>query len=243
MKLKETPWEKRNLGVNSSAVMVFEESDTLETLHRSVTENECYEYQEATVPMGRIDLLNALINQGFRFAEVAITTSMKPECVLPKAYQRRINDFSCHLADEDELCLIFDTIEREMIFQSDKISLNPRFGPEVASRRYGNWMKDEIRDINVCPYIITYCDKRLGFSIMKKRGNDVVDGLLSGLFNASRYSGLGIYLGYYTIEAARLMGAKVVKAHVSSNNLPVIKVNQLLGYQIEHMEYVLTKQC
>ena len=191
--------------------------------------------------MGRIDLLNGLLAGGYRFAEVAIHQSMKPECVLPKALERHLGEFSLHVANGTELKQIFDAIDGGMIFRTDKISLNPRFGPMVAARRYGNWMRDEIAREDTYPYIISRGCKAIGFSVLKYSNNDSVIGLLSGLMDASRFAGLGIYLGYYTVEAARKMGAKRVKAHISSNNPSVMKVNQMLGYQIESMHYVSTR--
>ncbi len=240
MWIQESPWEKKNLGIESSAVFHLEENDDQAVLPE-IIDNQSYVYQEAVIPMNRIDLVNGLLSGGFRFAEVAIVQSMAPICKLPKAYERHLPEFSLHVADAENLKQIFGVIDSGTVFQTDKISLNPCFGYAIAARRYGNWMRTEVGLNNVCPFIICRGNEAVGFSIMKSDEKNDVVGLLSGLMNKSRNPSLGIYLGYYTIEAARQMGARKVKAHISSNNPSVLKVNQALGYQIESMSYILTR--
>ena len=240
MWIQESPWEKKNLGVESSAVFHLEENDD-QTVLPEIIDNRSYVYQEAVIPMNRIDLVNGLLSGGFRFAEVAIRQSMKPVCTLPKAFERHLQDFSFHLADRSEINQVFQTIKSGEIFRTDKISLNPRFGPEIAAHRYANWMETELDRGNTAVYITRCKCESIGFSILKREQDDVVSGLLVGLFQPKKYLGIGVYLGYCTIEAARAMGAKLLKANVSSNNPSVVKLNQMLGYQLETMHYVLTR--
>lgn len=241
MRIKETPWEKENLGVESSAVFYIEECDTGAILEEKVVDNSEYIYQEAVVPTTRIDLLNLLLRNGFRFAEVAMQQSVKLPSSLPKAFERHARNFSFRLANEDEINQVYHSIVNGYVFQTDKISLNPRFGPKVAARRYINWVRKEISEKKAFLYMIQCKNENIGFTILKIDEKRVCNGLLTGLLNLESYSGFGIYLGYCTILAAGSMGAKCLKAHVSSNNIPVIKVNQLLGYQIEDMNYILTR--
>ncbi|MBE6908523.1 MAG: hypothetical protein E7474_02800 [Ruminococcaceae bacterium] len=240
MWIQETPWEQKNLGVASSAVFHFDGNDDPAAVTETV-KNQDYIYQEAVIPMNRIDIVNGLLAGGFRFAEVAIAQSMKPVCELPEAYQRHLHEFTFHPADENEIKQIYDAVDGGSVFQTDKISLNPRFGPAVAARRYGNWIREEIANRGARPYIISYGDEAAGFSVMKTDDKGTVTGLLSGLMSTSRFPGFGVYLGYYMIEVAKANKAKRIVAHVSSNNPSVIKANQLLGYQIENMNYLLTR--
>ena len=241
MKIKETPWERENLGVESSAVFFIEEDDTRAVLDQEIANNRKYQYLEAVVPTSRVDLLNALLESGFRFAELAIQQSTKTSYALPKIYERHARDFSFQLAKEDEIKDIYGAILQGSVFTTDKISLNPQFGPCVAARRYYNWISKEINEQKAYAYIIRCKEKNIGFTVLKKENNSVCDGMLSGLLSPDAFAGYGVYLGYSIIQAAASMGAKVLKAHVSSNNMPVIRANQMLGYQIESMLYVLTK--
>ena len=75
MRIKETPWEKENLGVDSSAVFYIEEDDTIAVIEEIVKNNK-YIYQEAVVPVTKTDLVNSLLEGGFRFAEVSMLLSV-----------------------------------------------------------------------------------------------------------------------------------------------------------------------
>ncbi len=240
MWIQESPWEKKNLGVESSAVFHLEENDDQAVLPE-IIDNRSYVYQEAVIPMNRIDLVNSLLSGGFRFAEVAIEQSMKPISALPEGYKRHLHEFSFHRASTNEIILIYEAVDGGTVFDTDKISLNPQFGPAIAARRYGNWIREEISNNGARPYIIGFGGRAAGFSVMKKNDNNEMVGLLSGLMNKRSYPGVGIYLGYFMIEEAKAIGAKRIIAHVSSNNPSVLKANQLLGYQIDNMNYILTR--
>ena len=240
MRIKETPWEKENLGVDSSAVFYIEEDDTIAVIEEIVKNNK-YIYQEAVVPVTKTDLVNSLLEGGFRFAEVSMLLSVKIPSVLPRIFKRHVNDFSFHVADETDIEQVFESIKYGTVFQTDKISLNPRFGPKVAAKRYTNWVSKEINEHRAFVYIIQCKNRNIGFSILRMNEKKICDGLLSGLLNLESYSGFGVYLGYYTILAAKSMGGERLLAHVSSNNMPVIRINQMLGYELESMSYVLTR--
>ena len=111
MILQETPWEREHLGVRSSAVFHFEEGDSEQNIPSGVLDNREYEYQEATVPMNRIGLVNALLRSGFSFAEVAMHLTISPDAlVVPAGIKKRMSMFSCHPAGPDELGIIFESI-------------------------------------------------------------------------------------------------------------------------------------
>ncbi len=242
MQIKETPWEIKNLGVASSAVFQFDEFDTAESLDESVLDNRDYEYQEAVVPAGNVDLLNRLLSSGFRFSELAIHIDMKPYGQLTEPLKRRLGAFSYHLADEEELRMILACLRQGDIFKTDKIATNPRFGPKVAGNRYANWAEGEIREKKAFAYVVQCKNDKIGFFVLKPMGEGVVDGLLAALFDVNRYQGFGFYVGYFLIEASRIeLGAKLLIGQVSANNPSVIKVNQILGYQLRDMYYIATK--
>ena len=242
MTIIETPWEIENLGVRSSSRIIFDDcSDDEETIRSELNKLDA-DYQEAVVPMGRVDLIQFLNASGFRFAEVQIRSSVEiDKLVMPKVAMRRLHFYACHEASQEEVEQILYTIQYGHIFKTDKIALNPKFGEDIAGRRYANWIKKEISDSRTKMYVLTSKGTNKGFMVIKHRGNGIVDGLLTGLFDAQKDIGIGYYLGYFLVQKAKEMGGKKVTATVSSNNLTVLRENEELGYKIQGMSYIMVK--
>lgn len=238
MIIRETPWEKDNLGVASSAVFQFEEGD--DALPGGVVDNRDYEYQEAVVPMKKVDLLNALLRCGFSFAEVAMHISVRlDDIAVPAMFSRRMEGLSYHPASREELDLILDTMRQGNIFLTDKIALNSRFGPKVAGRRYALWTAGEVARGTAWAYIVECEGEKIGFFVLKQAGPKTADGMLSGMFDTSRSMGLGFTVVYYPMVEAKARGMTKLVTTVSSNNPSIYKINQALGFQIQKMDYIL----
>lgn len=239
---KQTPWERENLGVRSSVVFQFEDGDDVKCLPESIADNHFYEYQEAVVPMGKVELLNRLLKAGFSFAEVAMHISANLEkIVVPSMFKRRLTDLSYHRSTADEWLLINEAMRKGEIFVTDKIALNGRFGPKVAGRRYALWSEKEINAGNAIPYIVEYREEKVGFFILKKVNDRTADGMLSGMFDTSKSMGLGFSVVYYPMVEARMMGMTKLVTTVSSNNPSIYKINQQMGFMIQQMDYILYK--
>ena len=127
------------------------------------------------------------------------------------------------------------------VFDTDKVSLDPKLGKEKAGNRFYNWCKKEIEGGTSKPYIVKDSkENSVGFFVLKDINSRVSDSLLAGLFNKDEV-GLGYSVLYFPMVQAKKEGKRKIVTSVSSNNLPSVKTHMLLGYSIQHMSHVFIK--
>lgn len=241
MNIKETPWEKRNLGVESSVEFYIESEDCISTLSTSVLENRDYKYQVTHIPVGKVDILNEFLQHGFYFAEtkIELIADLKKFSLSP-AFERFSSLLDYHRVNKEELDMIYAKM-RDGIFDTDKIALDPCFDAHIAGNRYALWTKDEILAGICSVYIVTQNDDRIGFFVLKKVNDRIGDSFLAGLFDKNYNVGLGFSVLYFPMEEAKRLNFKKIITGVSSNNPDSVKMHLALGYQIRAMNYTLVK--
>ncbi len=239
MIIKETPWETRNLGVQTSVEFYFEVTDV--TISETVLKNTIYRYQVAHVPVGRVDLVNELLDNGFSFSETKIELSADLKALsLPNRFARFSEKLSYHAADEQEITRIFKSM-KEGVFATDKVALDPYYDACKAGERYVYWTQDEINSGSTWAYIVTNDGLDLGFFVLKRVTDRIGDSFLAGLFDKERDSGLGFSVLYFPMLEAKNNGIKKMVTGVSSNNPDSLKMHLALGYEIKNMVYTLIK--
>lgn len=240
MKIIDAVWEKRNLGVTTCEV-TFEAQDSLEDI--DTTYNELlpqYEYRVFRVPASRFDISLLLQNKGCRFIETAITLQNDLADIYVKdMYKAFCNKCSWELMTDDDLVQLYAEI-RTGIFQTDRIYLDPYFSKDVAANRYVFWTQDLVKQ-NCLPHKVMFGDKVIGFFLNKSEKNGTCKGLLAGVYQSFLRTGMGFLVQYAGIACAKAQKATYRKLNVSSNNLPVIKINMELGAKIKNLEYVLVQ--
>ena len=241
MKTKETPWESRNLGVDSSVEFYFEQGDSVITLNEDVLSNKQFTYQVAHIPVGSIDVVNELLQHGFTFAEtkIELTADLK-KLTLPSVFERFSEGMSYHKATDSEQEKINASIIGG-IFSTDKVALDPHFSACIAGQRYVYWTDDIVKAGVGFSYIVSRNGEPIGFFVLKKSSERIGDSFLAGLFDKDRNSGLGFSVLYYPMVEAKCMGLKKMITGVSSNNPDSVKMHLALGYQIKSMDYTLVK--
>lgn len=241
MNKKLTPWENRNLGVESSIEFYFEPMDSADGLGVDVLNNNDYMYQVAHVPVGNIGVINTLLKHGFEFAEtkIELTADLK-NLILPAMFERFSDGLGYHPATNEEA----ETIKAAMMvgmFSTDKVALDPHFSACIAGQRYVYWTEDIVKAGVGFSYIVSRNGEPIGFFVLKKSSERLGDSFLAGLFDKDRNSGLGFSVLYYPMVEAKRMGLKKMITGVSSNNPDSVKMHLALGYQIKSMDYTLVK--
>jgi hypothetical protein len=143
-------------------------------------------------------------------------------------------------ADDEQGCArLFAEIERG-IFDSDRVSVDPRFTQAQAARRYVNWVRGAMNaDSQVYEYL--YKERPIGFSVIKDLGDGSMDPFLGGMYVDFKKSGLGINLFVKDLQIIASLGATSTVATVSSNNPVVWKLYLQLGYSLREIKHVLVK--
>ncbi len=238
MKIINATWEKRNLGVTCQEVEL-DLSDSIQHLDTALEQLNS-EYQVIKLPCGKPELLLYLQSRGFEFIEVM--TSCYHEGRLPTMnglQNRLLVHLSCVEASNKELSMIFDQIHSGM-FATDRVAIDPRFGPEFAARRYVGWIDDEIGR-GAIVYQIAFKKLRIGFFVLGSQKDDEWSAILGGIYPSYQNIGFGLLMNYLEVSKGIEKGAKRVYSAFSSNNTAASSIHFALGYQITNQKYILTR--
>lgn len=236
MVVKEAPYEKRNLGV-AAVIFTVVPTDTAADILPAVSACDA-EYQELHIPAGNFAALCTAQQAGFQFIETAIRLQLDlKDLALPRVLQRFEPYLSAVEADECTFAQILQRVEQGDMFLTDKIALNPRFGKAASGRRYRYWLQDARAQGASC-LLVRYKGESIGFGAGQRIAPTVMDAFLAGIFPEFSRTGLGFAAAYSTLRVWQGEGITRSVASVSSNNVPVLKVNEMLGYKVSGLEYI-----
>jgi len=241
MKAIDAFWEKRNLGIDTKE-LILNKNDSLSEIENILSQlSSVKQYIVAKIPVGRPDFIKFLTDEGFCFVESLFEITLRIEAFqLPKSL-KRIDDMLMYRklttgAD-------FERLEREIkrgIFTTDRIALDANFGIDVAAIRYINWINDEVRNGSEV-FEILYKENPIGFFTLKNLSNGRYDGFLTGMYHSERNLGFGFSVLSKQIKELRKRQAKFCVSHISSNNLPIMRLCLSFGFSPTDIVYVMTK--
>ena len=238
MKVIDAFWEKRNLGVDT-VEFVAEKNDAAEDIYRIITSSE-KGYNTIKLPGERPDL-NCLMNElGYTYIETSfhLTHNLR-EPVLNPVQKRMTDCVSYAKMDNDDIDTLFAEIAKGM-FITDRIALNPRFGIEIANKRYINWIKDELQ-CGTELFKLIYKNDAIGFFTFKETEKGVYYPFLAGMYEKYNKSGLGINIVLKPLREARERSGRMCSTYVVSNNLNSLTANLELGYKIQSFNNIFYK--
>ena len=198
------------------------------------------EYVLAKVPMGNVRLLHELEQEGYRFLATQISIVLdiddRPEPPLfVQSLARRID--ARPLAD-GQLEELLSKIDADMV-DTDRVSLDPALGRDLALHRHRAWVRDEYADPrNVLRGLFLGADL-VGFFLLGHVTAEHYFASLAGVFSRYKGSGLGVAAIWKPIEWAEQNGVKRLTTRNSSNNPDSLKTHLALGYRVERLEYIL----
>lgn len=244
MNIVHAIWEKRNLGLDAWEVSLGEQdaADISATLAALRDSKYAGAYVCVKLPVGCIKLLHALEDEGFRFMETQLhlKDSFKPDDVKKSLTAAGICVESVEVPKT--VAHWREVIERITpgMFETDRIAMDPLFGPEVACVRYKNWCMDLFSDERSRLMVYTAGGHEVAFNLQlydeRRKYNK---GLLGGVFSPYKDSGFGAAI-VLDEEGRNRYGSR--KTSVSSNNPAVVKLHQVCGRIIYGMSYVLRKK-
>jgi len=236
MKFVDAYWDTRSLG-DRCATLLFQTSDGKEDVAEAMRLSSEYDLITASVPSGSNLLPGELEAAGFRFVETKLCYEHDlKQVTLPEFEKRFLPDISIKEASEEEIRYMEEAIGNGL-FATDKISLNPRFGVKVAGKRYINWISDEMEK-GAHLYSFFYKDVLSGFFIYKESAPETVYPFLAALFPGKYEKILGVNLVFSCISLAKENEYRRYITDVSSNNLPIIRIIELLGMRIYDIQYI-----
>ena len=236
-------WEKENLGVTARE-LVFAEGEPFDPAAVEAAAAGVA-YAVVKVPVGDPAFLFGLPALGFSCVETQLSVS-KPYAEfdfddrLVRLLSRGIRFEP--VTDAAGVDAVVEAITEDM-FRTDRIALDPHFGPAKGRTRYVNWLRSTVAGPDAVLFEFMKGDARYGFSLCRKESSGEWDYLLGGIYSAYRNSGLGLLTPAAPFLFARQEGCPLtrVKTSISSNNVPVVRLYAHLGYVLDLSRYVYVK--
>lgn len=240
MKVTAAIWELENLGKHTVEWVLGDQDSVTSADLASVV--GC-EHVVVKVPAARIDQIHFLEEKGFRFVEAQCSLSRETAAPFPKpavvesiarlASRRKIGSLA-------ELQPVLQRIKANL-FSTDRISLDPQFGPQLAANRYCRWMSQVITQPQALVFEIQRREKGVGFFYAELHSAETLKVILGGIYPEYQASGLGLLLIQQPLALARELSATRIETEISSNNLPVLRLYEALGYHVSGLHYVLRR--
>lgn len=241
MVITDCVWEIANIGKKTCEVLI-EENDNVdvEVLNNL---NGKYEYQVVKVEPANVEANFFLSNNGFYLIETQMELELKYKDFnfndpLVKFIEPNVHFLD--ITEKEDFETLFDRMTPEM-FNSDRLALDPYFGPGFSYKRYCNWMKTSFDNKTASFFHIIYKGEYVGFSMYRIKGN-VWHGDLGGVYPQFG-QGLGLLTACAPFIYMKQRDFTVVKlvSAISANNGPVIPTFNYCHYNFKKFKYVFVK--
>ena len=234
MKIVDCFWEKTNLDCRVAEVSATPDDDFSEETLSDLEKNYDYIVLKFAVADYKHYLLAAKHQYAFIETQLTLQKRMKDWCLSPSD-SRLLKDFSIEdVSDNSKLLEILDKIDGNM-FTTDRIYLDPEFGPKYSTQRYKNWIKSAFeKGASLQKFL--YRNKEIGFGIARIEDN-VMYGILGGLYSGM---GLGIIAPTYPLLYQK-KDFEWFRPKISMNNTPVLRLYNHFKFEIINTEYVFVK--
>lgn len=240
MKIVNAVWEKRNLGCDAYEISL--DKKDLERSPESLLEelraqNFSHAYVVLKMPVGNLKILHALEDEGFRFMETQLyLRDHFAPLETPEQIQKWMQGMERVTVEKTREAWgrVIERITPGM-FKTDRISLDPLWGEDVACRRYKNWCWDLFGNPNSWMWLLKVDGKEISFGVnVRDEKTGMEDGILGGVFSEYQGNGYGVFQILNT-------GCSKLKILISSNNSNILRIYQNYGMIIYKERYVLRK--
>ena len=243
MVISDCHWELKNLGESTVEIKIEPgDSACASSIDEAV---DGYAYQVVKVPSGYPEFNFLLGSMGFVLIETQLHVSKRFrdfdfDNKLLKVVARDVGFQAAE--SQQQMKDIVSKISPDL-FSTDRICLDPKYGPAVGRNRYVNWITSSFGNGTLL-YEVTVKGKPVGFGFHGIREDGkVLEYWLGGIYEQYKSSGLGILTPASPFLYGRCEGFAFdkVDTHISSNNLPVVRLYNTLGYSIEGFDYIFVR--
>lgn len=239
MKVVDAVWEQRNLGIRCAEVELARDDDAGECRARLLKIERDFDYIALKVPTTRADLVWTVNSLDYRFVEDMMFLEHDLHEIKRTPIEQRLYDSVeiSEMHDDADFQKLYAEIDQGS-FSFDRISNDPYFGPELASKRFHNWLNDE-RARGAVFIKVERKGEMTGFFTIRDLGDGVYTSALGGTFMKWRKGGMGTNV-QTPAEVKRRGGRKLVLG-VSTNNMIQIRALIRNGFFPTHANHVFVK--
>lgn len=242
MKTTHAVWELENIGVNAYEI-ALDAADTPEMLaeeEKRIIEAGA-EYIVLKTPVNCQQFIFGLPKLGYHFVEMVFHVMIRrDEYHMPDIIARFDRGLSVvELTEENDRERVYELI-RKGVFRSDRVSIDPAFGPVKGGNRYANWLKGMISRGGFL-YEVVKGDKPIGFFVICRKDEITVDPVLMGMYDEENDRGMGALLHKKTMDTCFTHECKRLTSTIVSNNAKVLHVYVNAGATITDTLYTYVK--
>lgn len=233
--------KKKNLGVSVYEVIVNEKA--------SVTDlNQIYKIKSdliyVKVNCRNTAVIEKLSQNNFVHVENQFSIQKRlQKIILPDLYVKTLRFIEPHVISSiEDAQVIFDELDKDL-FTTDRIAVDNNFNVKAANLRYRNWISDMINSGNYeCAILKTKSEAiPVAFYINKYEGK-IGHCILGAVFNDFKNRAIGHSFIYFAIENSIKQNCKILKTHISGNNISVFNIySSVFGFEITQNHVVLKK--
>lgn len=234
MRITDCIWEHENLGCRVAEVSIAN-NDIFPTELLSDLENN-YDYIVLKFAVANFQNYILATERKYVFVETQLSLQKNiKNWNLSQSDSRLLKNFSlAEVNSQLELDGVLSKIN-EFMFITDRIYLDPKFGPAYSARRYKNWIRTSFEK-GASLQKLYYRNNEIGFSIARIEDNNL-HGILGGIYEGN---GLGIIVPCYPLLYPKNM-YEWFYAKISMNNKPVLRLYNHFNFDITDVEYVFVK--
>lgn len=245
MKIIDAFWEKRNINLNAIEITLesydFNDFDKVE---KELRTNYLDKYLVLKIPVGFIEELHKLQNLDFYFMENIWSLGLNiKEYKVPNKFKDVLSKLDLKIVNNLEVEKIIDKIEDGM-YQTDRISLDPKLDSSIGTARYRNWLRDLSKKNNVVIYetILKETKEAIGYGVcVIDEEEKKLNSLLTGLYKKYHGEGFGCSVVHSPIMIGIKKNLDKYETSISSNNINVVKVHFPFGMNMLSEFYVLRR--
>lgn len=246
MKIIKATWENRNFGCDAYEIQIERKdfNNFPEIIRELKRQDFSGAYVTVKMPVGHLDVLHALEDEGFRFMETQyhlkkdLSDYKTPEMLKPYVGQLERVEVE---KTKEKWQEIVDMVTPEM-FTTDRIYLDPLLPYGTSCTRYKNWMLDLVERPNSRLFIVKDREDVIAYSLeLWDEDKKIIDALLGGIFEKYQKEGYGFSVWDNGLCYDKRF-VDSVETDISSNNQSVLDVYMFFGYKLTKQTYVLRKK-
>lgn len=234
MKIIDCYWEQANLDCRVAEVTIST-NETLSTDTFQTLENN-YDYIVLKLPVGNFANYDQVTKAHYTFIETQLSIQKKMDNWNLNPKDKKLLSFfsAVEVTDKMDMEEVLAKINKKM-FTTDRIFLDPIFGPEYSTRRYRNWTRTAFEQGAIL-HKYYYKNQEIGYGLSKYE-NKTIYGLLGGAYEGEGM-GLIVPAGVLFIKNRQV---DWFKTKISTNNMPVLRLYNHFNFEITNVEYVFVK--
>lgn len=241
MKTIHAIWEERNLGIHTLEITFENETDIaeLKKLLSTKMQIEGPRYLVVKVPVGDVKSLICVKDLGFDVIEMITTVSISSIPELSRVQQRFYKQISSQPMSSFDFEKMISNVS-EGLFDTDRVTLDPKIPDLSAKTRFSGWMKDE-QARGSSFYKILYKNMDAGFFVLSPLKDGKITSVLAGIYTDFQRYTIGYFMNHLAYEESFKLGARQVFTSFSSNNRGASSIHYSIACSLHNQYYVLTK--